>query len=152
MEMSKRVRAARNAVNMSLTQFAKASQIGRSTLVRSENGERKVPDAEIERMAHVSGFPTGFFTAPDLAEALGDGPVQAGSPTSQPAIWLALGELSVRLENLEANGAVKRRAGAIDPTHRAAAVQHLQALVRTLQAQALPPNQGEPDAAGGSPG
>lgn len=69
--ITKRVRAARGAVNMSLDDFADAIHIGRSTLIRIENGSRAPEDHELAEMARVSGFPREFFNVPDLNVALG---------------------------------------------------------------------------------
>lgn len=71
-----RVRAARGAVNMSLDAFAEAIEIGRSTLVRIEAGEREAERHELERMSRVSGLPLAFFVV-DLEEAL-DGKDEPG--------------------------------------------------------------------------
>lgn len=69
--ITKRVRAARGAVNMSLDDFADAIHIGRSTLIRIENGTRSPEDHELETMAQVSGLPFEFFKATSLNDALG---------------------------------------------------------------------------------
>lgn len=64
------MRAARGAVNMSLDKFADAIGMGRSTLVRIENGSRTPERHEYERMAEVSGLPLGFFVTDDLTGVL----------------------------------------------------------------------------------
>lgn len=69
-DVIKRVRAARGAVNMSLDDFAAAIGVGRQTLIRIENGTRTPRDHEYEQMAGVSGLPLGFFYG-DLDDALG---------------------------------------------------------------------------------
>ena len=65
-----RVRAARGAVNMSLSKFAEAISMGRSTLVRIENGERQAEEHELERISKTSGLPVGFFLVDDLDAVL----------------------------------------------------------------------------------
>lgn len=54
---------------MSLDEFAKAIDVGRSTLVRTEAGSRTPNDSELQRIAKVSGLPVGFFKA-DLEAVL----------------------------------------------------------------------------------
>lgn len=70
-DVIKRVRAARGAVNMSLDDFAAAIGVGRQTLIRIENGTRTPRDHEYEQMAAASGLPLGFFYEEDLVDALG---------------------------------------------------------------------------------
>ena len=67
---------------MSLDKFADAVGIGRSTLVRIENGTRTPERHEYEAMAQVSGMPLGFFLVKDLDEVL-DG---ADDPTLQARV------------------------------------------------------------------
>ena len=71
LSIPERVRAARGAKNMSLDAFATAVQIGRTTLLRIESGDRAPKDHEIVRMAKASELPVAFFTVPDLDAALG---------------------------------------------------------------------------------
>lgn len=55
---------------MSLDSFAAAVGMGRSTLVRVENGTRDPERHELEAMSRASGLPLGFFLAEDLHTAL----------------------------------------------------------------------------------
>lgn len=96
-----RVRAARGALNMSLDKFAEAIGMGRSTLIRIENGERTAEEHELERMAGVSGLPLGFFVADDLDRIL-DG---ASEPSLHDRLDAADGQIR---ELVNAVGALTR--------------------------------------------
>lgn len=87
-----RVRAARGAKNLSLTKFAAQIGMGRSTLVRIEQGVREPEYDEYVAMARVSGLPLAFFTAPDLGEALGQAGAEVGA-SEVSALREAIAEL-----------------------------------------------------------
>jgi transcriptional regulator with XRE-family HTH domain len=133
---------------MSLTKFAKAMGVGRNTVIKNENGSREPKDAEIEAMVRLSGLPFEFFTTPDLESALAEALPQPGAPPSP--LWLALGDVVVRLQMIEAAQGVKLPAGVPDLETRVGAVRNLQVLVRTLQAQAPPQSPAVPGAGGGN--
>lgn len=70
MDYVKRVRAARGSLNLSLDDFAALIGVGRSTLIRIENGTREPKDHEYEKMADKTGLPLAFFLVPNLEEAM----------------------------------------------------------------------------------
>jgi len=75
---------------MSLEKFASAIGMGRSTLVRIENGSREPDEAEYAAMARESGLPLGFF----LVRGMPSRPVRAGR-------WDVITEAGRRTEPLE---------------------------------------------------
>jgi transcriptional regulator with XRE-family HTH domain len=62
-EERRRLRAARAYADFSLDELAERVQLGRSTLIRVDNGERNLKDMEKVAIARACGLPEAFFTA-----------------------------------------------------------------------------------------
>lgn len=103
MDYVKRVRAARGATNLSLEKFADAIGVGRSTLVRIEQGAREPNLEEYVAMSAVSGLPLAFFTTADLAAALGeDAPAPGELEALRRSVEDRFSQIADALANLSA--------------------------------------------------
>jgi transcriptional regulator with XRE-family HTH domain len=62
-EERRRLRAARAYADFSLDELAERVEMGRSTLIRVDQGERNLKRMEISAIAEACGLPVEFFTA-----------------------------------------------------------------------------------------
>ena len=61
-ELQKRLRAARAYAGLSHDELATATEMGRSTIIRNEHGQRVPKTMELREIARVCDLPLEFFT------------------------------------------------------------------------------------------